>query len=803
MQKILSTILILVSPLTVLAQQYNIEGTVADHQTNKRLSYANIRVVGTATGTAANLDGNFELKLKAGKYVLVASYIGYYSDTVLVDLSDNIANLTFTLSKTEIQLPEIVILPGENPALEIIRKAIEKKNERNEKLNSYEFEAYTKGAVRTEKDFSAKGNTVGLGIGAGDTTDLKITGILENQSRGYYQKPDNYKEIIIARKQSANIPSSINTLTGGRVIQNFYDDDVNFFGIDLPGPLSDDAISYYYFYLERIVAMDNIKVYQIHIAPDNPADPGFEGSVFITDSTYDLIKVDLRLNRSANPGGIFDTINVFQQFASYDEIYMPVDYRLFLKANFLGLARLGFELNSVLFDYKINPVIGENKFSKAIVTVLVDADKKDSLYWISTQSVPNTDEEDLAYRRIDSISLVPVSFWDRFEILSTRTYFSDNFAINAPLNFYHFNRVEGHSLKLGFYLDEYFERRLNSNLEFSYGFSDKRFKTDFSAEYLLGDYRTTSIRLNAYNKLNVLFGGSIAYWDLTASLLALLNKEEFRDYYYSNGFDIEIEGEVFPILTLRTGFMNYTDKSAQNNSDFSFFRKDRSYRENPTIYETKINAITAGFDLDFRNYIEDGYFRRRTSFGRSYILFSGDVTYSSKDLLKSNLDFTTYELRINSFLRTFRSAFMRVKVYGMYNNGTLPYQDMYALPGNINLISKQYTFRTLRVNEVFGERLVTLNLEHNFGSELFRMFNIPLLKDWDITLNTFFNTAFSEVGQQSAEQINIELNSFPHPFYEIGFGIGQGIFPIQLEFAWKLNYRESNKFVVSINTFAF
>ena len=249
--------------------------------------------------------------------------------------------------------------------------------------------------------------------------------------------------------------------------------------------------------------------------------------------------------------------------------------------------------------------------------------------------------------------------------------------------------------------------------------------------------------------------------------------------------------------------MNHTDNSAQNNSDFSFFRKGRSYRENPTIYETKINALTAGFDLDFRNYIEDGYFRRRTSFGRSYILFAGDVTYSSKDLLKSNLDFTTYELRINSFLRTFRSAFMRFRVYGMYNNGTLPYQDMYALPGNINLVSKQYTFRTLKINEVFGERLVTLNLEHNFGSELFRMLNIPLLKDWDITLNTFFNAAVSEVGQKSAELIPINLKSFPHPFYEIGFGIGQGIFPIQLEFAWKLNYRGSNNFVVSINTFAF
>ncbi|RLC75110.1 MAG: hypothetical protein DRI61_15470, partial [Chloroflexi bacterium] len=709
---------------TTFAQQFSVSGKITSTELAE-LSYANVRVMNTNLGTAANVEGEYDLKLQAGNYFLIASYIGYYSDTIFVELNRNINGLDFFLQQAKLTLADVVIKPGENPALDIIRKAIEEKKKRNEQLISYEFEAYTKGIVRTEEDFSTKGNSVGLGIGSDDSTELKITGILENKSKGFYKKPDNYKEIIIARKQSANFPPSINTVSGGRVIQNFYDDDVNFFGRDLPGPLSDNALNYYYFYIEQVVLMNDRKVYQIFMAPDNYVDPGFEGSIFITDSTFDLIKVNLRLNRSANTGGIFDTISVIQQFDEYDHIYMPADYRLFLTANFLGLVRVGFELNSILYDYKINPHIPDDQFTKAIVTVLPDADKKDSLYWVSTQSIPNTLEEDSAYERIDSIDRAPVSFWDRFSFLSTRTYLSDSFALNGSLNFYHFNRVEGHSLKLGLYIDDYFKRRLNSSLELSYGFSDKKLKTDFSAEYLLGDYRTYSLTFNAYNKLKILFGTSDAYNDLTATLLALLNKEEFRDYYYSNGLDFEIEGEVFPVLELSAGFINRTDKSAQNNSDFSFFKKDKSYKENPPIYETKINALTAGFKLDFRDYIEDGYFRRRTSFGRSYILFSGDVTYSSKELLSSNLDFITYELRIRSFLRTFRSAYLNMRVYTMYNDGTLPYQNMYALPGNINLVSKNYTFRTLRVNEVFGDRVITVNFEHNFRDELFKMFNIP------------------------------------------------------------------------------
>ena len=169
----------------------------------------------------------------------------------------------------------------------------------------------------------------------------------------------------------------------------------------------------------------------------------------------------------------------------------------------MGLAKFGFELNTILYDYKINPKISDDLFTKAIVTVLPDADEKDSTYWTTAQTIPNTLEEDKAYNRIDSLRKVPVTFWDQFSWLSTRTYFSENFAINGTLNLWRFNRVEGFTPRLGFYLEDYFDQRLNSSLDFAYGFSDKRLKTDFAFEYLLGDYRTTSINFNAYNKLTV------------------------------------------------------------------------------------------------------------------------------------------------------------------------------------------------------------------------------------------------------------------------------------------------------------
>ncbi len=793
------SLLFIFCAMVVYPQQFTITGKVTDLDTKHPLSFSNIRVMGTAYGASANVNGEYELKLSRGVYKLITSFIGYNSDTIKINVNQNLYDINFTLSQTKIDLPEIVVKPGVNPALEIISKAIEKKKIRNQELKSYEVEAYTKGIIRTTEDISAKSNSIGLGLGGSDTSKLIITGILENHSKGYFEQPNNFKEIILARKQSANFPPTINTLTGGRVIQNFYENNINFLGRDLPGPLSDKALEYYYYHIEKVTAKDNNKIYQIHMEPDNQSDPGFVGNIFIKDSSFDLVKVDLILNRAANTGGLFDTINVFQQFDEYAGIYLPVDYRLFVKANLLGLVRVGFELNTIFFDYKINQPLPDNIFNKAIVTVVPDADKKDSSYWHSTQTIPNTNEEQKAYSRIDSIEHAPKHFLDDFSPLSTRLNLTDNISISAPLGMYHFNRVEGHSIDFGIFSRNLFDKRLNSSLTLSYGFSDKKFKQDFNAEYLLGNYRTWKINFSAFNKIKVLFDESDRYGDFFSTLVTLISKNEFRDYYYSKGFGLGIEGEVFPVLRMRLGFKNKVDNSALVNSDFSIFNRDKTYKPNKTIYNSRINTVNIGFDIDFRDYIEDGYFRRRTSFGRSFILLSGDVIYSNKDFLKSDLNFTSYQFNTRVFLRTFNSAFLNLNIFTKLNDGTTAYQDLYALPGNIDVVFNSQTFRTLNINEVVGDKIVTINLTHEFRDEIFRLLNIPWVKNQELLFSLIFNAAYSDVTPESSAILTNPVKSFKHPFYEIGFGIGQGIIPFKLEFMWKLNYRDGNNFRVGLN----
>lgn len=805
MKKFKTLFILLLMMRLCFAQKYTVEGTVYGENNTKPLSFANIRVANTTFGISCNMEGKYQLRLNQENYELITSYIGYISDTLKIRIDKNFSELNIYLRPTSLLTPEVTILPGENPAIPIIRKAINQKNKRLGKLNSFEFLAFTKGVIRSNQDVTAGDNSVSLGIGKeSDSSKLKINGILENQSRGYFKKPNDYKEFIIAQKQSSNFPASVNLLTGGRILQNFYSNDVRFFNRPLLSPLADNALKYYYYYIKDTLAIDRNKVFRIYFEPDYKSDPGFKGDIYITDSTFNLIKVEVELNRAANIGGIFDEVKIFQQFVPYDDnIYMPIDYRLFIKANLLGIAKVGFEVNTILYDYKINPDIENDFFDKAILTVEPGADKKDSTYWKNALTIPNTEEELKAYKTIDSIKVLPKSFWDDFpgNLLNTRLNLYDNFAISAPLSMYHFNRVEGHALDFGFYLDELCDKRFNSNLNLSYGFSDKKFKTDFSASYYLGDYRTYKISFNAYKKLNVLFPESDEYNDLTSSILALFSKYEYRDYFYTNGLNFKLSGEVFPILNLGAGFITRSDNSAKVNTDFSFFSKSKKYKDNQPIYESKINALDLNIDIDFRSFIEDGYFRRRVPQGGSYLKFGSSILISNSRTLKSDLDFTQYSFNLDGALSTFKSAKLVGRFFTNYSNGPIPFQMLYAFPGNIDAVSKNWTFRTVRMNEYFGDRVTTLFIEHQFGDELFRLLRIPVFEDLELQLTGFFNIGWLNISDKSKSILPMINKELSKPLMETGFGIGHVLFPMRLEFAWRLNYLENNKFVISLNTF--
>lgn len=782
---------------SVNAQMYKLTGNVYDNSTNSPLRYANIRVANSTIGTATNSEGKFTIRLIEGDHALVASYIGYNSDTITVNLKEPIT-INFRLNPTDVIIDEVTVVPGRNPAYDIIRKTIETKKKVLQKIEDYSFSAYTKGLIKTTRDFSEGG----FSLSTQDTAKLKITGILENESRGFYKKPDYKKHFIVARKQTANTPPFINILTGGNLIQSFYEDELLFMGKLIPSPISEKTRNYYYYYIEKELVRDNNKIYQIYFNTDNPADPGFYGKLFIEDSSFHLVKVEARLNKMANPGGLFNYVKVLQQFTVFeDNISLPTDYRLFAEGNYLGLAKFGFELHTLMNSYDINTNIDDDIFDNAIISVLPEADKKNENYWRSIQSIPNTKEEVIAYSRIDSLTNVAHTFGEDFSILAPTLKLNNYFNISGPLSLYHFNKVEGNTLNFDIYYNDGENQRLNISSGFSYGFADKRTKKYFGLNYLLGDYRTTEFEFNIYDKLNDLFGISESYNKFTSTILSLFTHYDFRDYYYSKGFETYLTSEIFPILSLGVGYKSITDKTAINRSNFSFFYNDKNYKKNKPIYNVNVSGVEASFKIDFRKYIEDGFFRRRIT-PRNNIRFNGSIFMSDKKWFSSDLDFSLITLSAIGRIATAGNWRLNFFAEKFFSNGTLPFQWLNAMPGNINAAGKNNSFRTLSIGEVFGDNTTTIFLNHNFNDDLFKLLNIPALNELQIQFSTYLNIALSDISKKNKKILPVSYKNFSKPFYEMGFSLGHLLIPLKFEFTWKLNYRGRNNFVFGINSLA-
>ncbi|MGB4229318.1 MAG: carboxypeptidase-like regulatory domain-containing protein, partial [Bacteroidales bacterium] len=103
-QKILLIIMLMFS--VSLSSQITINGKVIDKDSQKPLPFANIKIEGTFLGAVSSNDGNFSLQVKSLPVTLIISYIGYETDTIVVNENQF---LTIYLAPKSILTDEITV----------------------------------------------------------------------------------------------------------------------------------------------------------------------------------------------------------------------------------------------------------------------------------------------------------------------------------------------------------------------------------------------------------------------------------------------------------------------------------------------------------------------------------------------------------------------------------------------------------------------------------------------------------------------------------------------------------------------
>lgn len=121
-----------------------ISGIVSDEQTNDPLEFVNIYFQGTTEGVTTDENGYFLLKSPQKHEAIVVSYVGYDQRVIPIQ-SHQKQVLAINLKSQLINLDEIVVMSGENPAWAIIREAVKRKKAYDKRaLKAYEYQSYNR-----------------------------------------------------------------------------------------------------------------------------------------------------------------------------------------------------------------------------------------------------------------------------------------------------------------------------------------------------------------------------------------------------------------------------------------------------------------------------------------------------------------------------------------------------------------------------------------------------------------------------------------------------------------------------------
>jgi len=766
---LIALVVVLLHNPCVAGKKFVLRGTVHDAASGDTVAAATVRILGSRLGTVTNTRGQFLLTLDEGQYRVLVSSLGYSPDTLAVSLTEDRA-LTVALQPAEILLPE-VLATSEDPAYEIIRRAIAAKKLWMSRLLTYSFEAFTRQVL---------------------SRDTSIASISESYTRGYWAQGDTLREVVRTRRQTENIPERSNFASVGRIL-NFNEDRIRFVGFSFVGPTAADALEYYDYRLLRTLSAQGRDVFEIQMIPRSRTTPLFSGTVRIADESYALMGVEVRPNEAFSiPFVRHTTLGYRQEFDLYDGIFwLPVNIQI--DAHFtigvpgISFPPIGFSQTSVIYDYTINVALPDSLLKGPRLRVDSVAMKQDTALWKDMQVLPLSGTEEVAYRELDSTQTLEVQFRPGGLAASLGGGEGLTGELLGVLDV-GYNRVEG--LRTGLYAEDLsLLPFVQGKAGVAYSWSAKLTTFVLGATVFTSSKKRFGVGAEFYRRVDHCPDQGY-YAPLVNSIAALTAKLDYRDYLRTDGW----RGHLLmrPAETFQAD-LSYAAEDQQTlglRTDFSLFGGSGPFRENPPADDGFLRAVGLSLYLGAPQVPLNLVWRDALEM---------KIEHSSSTVLASDFDFTRYEVLASYSLPTFgRDLLFPATLYARLAAGTstgaLPVQRAFDLESRFAGLGPFGVLRAARVKEFSGTSYTALAFEHNFRSIPFLAAGIPFFYDNGIELIIHGAVAKSWTSGPT-----------PYPatdgwYSEIGLGMGRIFELVRADLTWRLKEPRLLAFTLGIST---
>jgi hypothetical protein len=687
-----------------------ISGFVQDSLTNEPLVFAHVVLNDGVRGTTTDLNGFFKIRAGGSVSHIRIKYIGY--QTRKFPIGTQTDSLFFNLPKSNTQLAEVMILPGENPAERIIKNVVKNRKKTDPgNLPYFSYKAYEKTIFTLDEDTIETNKKV-----AEDTMVAAIRNLLEEQhimmSENVYERKyrnGKYTDNVEATRFSGMKNPQFAMLTSQMQSFSFYKDYFSVGQKAFLGPLSPNSWNNYFFNIEDTLMIEQDTVIIISYQPK-------KGKKF--DALSGMLHINMTVLALMNASGTVVNgqgieIKVQHKYEKLGgETWFPTQLNTDFKI--LGLDVGGFNIKGIgtTFNREVN--LDEKVRAIDIGTNTLELDskahKKDSAYWNDQRETPLSAKELQTYQVIDSIGK-KIKLEQRIKLLVALG--TGRFPI-GPLELdldkiIDFNDYEGFRLGVGLHTSPDLIKWANFGAYVAYGFKDKEIKYGGDAEFTLHKKLGLQLRGAYYHDVREI-GAQEFLLDDNRSLSEMFSDLIIQRMDLIDGWNAGVRINPLRGWHFEAQF-NYQDEESKHGYRF--------VPENTTdsLFTAQYTEVRLGFRFaPFEKKMRLG--QREIIQNKGAVILWGTVTKGLQGVLSSDYDYWKVDVKLQGKFRI-RKLGME---FWQFNAGWIsrptPYLKMYTPRANYDDLSlySANSFETVRPNEFLNELLIGLHQRHNFGS---------------------------------------------------------------------------------------
>lgn len=784
-----------------------IKGVIRDFNTGEGIPFAQVLFPHSAIGTTTELDGTFSFNYdKAPSDTIIINALGYKKIERLIDTSLSAIVLEIEMSRTENLLKEVVIKPGEDPAIKLVKNIIKNKPNNNpNKYINYKYELYNKlelDLVRISKEQFSKipmmkpfafvfKNVDSLS----ESKPFLPVFLTETLSDLYFQRdPKKKKEIIKASQIKGINNESVTQFLGGMYQQiNMYDNFIDVFGKQFVSPINNNAPFYYRYQIKDTQYAYGQRIILVQFAPKREGENCFVGDFWVADSMFALQRISLDVSKNANIN-LVNRVSLYQEFAPVgDSLWFNVKDKFVVDfavpyggkrlPGFIGRKTTSYK-GILLNDTSVSNFVNNPKLKQDVIT-LDSARNQSAAYWNNVRHDSLNKNEKAIYSMIDTLNSLPIFTRTKniISILTKGTKDIGPFEFGPYWNVYNSNPIEGNRFRFSMGTNQKLFKDIYLNGYVAYGTLDQRFKYKVSGLWLLKRHPRERIFASYTSDLD----RSISYYSEAATDNFLSNFVRKRGVPFKLAFvkDARIEhykeyysGFSHEVTFIRKEFTPYNPLP-----DAGIFQ-DENGNPSSSVVNTEV-GIKFRYAYKER-FLEGRYYR--VSLGSKYPIVSVRLGLGLKNVLNSGYQYQKLTVNISDNIKIPHLGNISYNLFAGKYFGTLPYSLLEVHPGNDFYYYSPFAFSMMNRFEFLSDTYAGLMFEHNIGSGLFNY--LPLLKKVKLRQFWTFKTA---IGKLSSQNQALNLNKGfefktlqSSPYVEIGTGVDNIFQLFRVDFVWRV-----------------